>query len=190
MESLAVVTVNNTNRHPTINNCNTLGGSGGQGVGLVNGPANCLEVMAGVEGLDLLVTAQHQQQTEGLTSVAILKTVPNPRQLNTLPIVESPTIATAVLLNPVNIITGLPNSLHGSGVAANNNNTNNNLNNLIQLTGDHTLTQTTTATTSITTVKVEPSALVQQPVPVQLHSAANVQQPQSAMTNKRNRMEV
>lgn len=212
MESpLAVVTVSNAGRHPIISNCNTLvgGGGGGQGMGLVNGPANCLEVVTGVEGLDLLVAAQqtqeqhqHQQQqqlTEGLAPVAIVKSIVNTRQLHavhTLPIVASPTSGGTVLLNPVTI-TGLNNSLHGGsntgGVGAsstttnsNNNNNPNNLNNLLQLTGDQILTPTTTATTAIATVKIEPSA---QSHPVQLHPAP-VPQQQAAMTNKRNRMEV
>lgn len=209
MESLAVVTVNNANRHPIVNNCNPLGGGGGQGVvggvGLVNGPGNCLEVVTGVEGLDLLVAAQQTQQ-QGLAPVAIVKSIVNPRQLHnvhTLPIVASPTSGTAVLLNPV-AIAGLNSGMHGgssnSGLTTNNNNNNstnnpNNLNNLMQLTGDQILTTTTTAATTITTVKIEPSALVQQqqqPVPGQLHPAANPtqQQQQPAMTNKRNRMEV
>lgn len=208
MESLAVVTVNNANRHPIVNNCNPLGGGGGQGVvggvGLVNGPGNCLEVVTGVEGLDLLVAAQQTQQ-QGLAPVAIVKSIVNPRQLHnvhTLPIVASPTSGTAVLLNPV-AIAGLNSGMHGgssnSGLTTNNNNNStnnpNNLNNLMQLTGDQILTTTTTAATTITTVKIEPSALVQQqqqPVPGQLHPAANPtqQQQQPAMTNKRNRMEV
>lgn len=189
MEYPAVVTVNTTNRHNPGINCNNplggVGGGGGQVVGLhVNGPqANCLEVVSSggggvVDGLDQLLVAAHQQQQQGLAPVAIVKSVVNnPRQLlHTLPV--------AVPLNPV---TGL---LHNSGGGSNNSvPTNNNHSNLMQLTGDHILTPTSTAAPTITTVKIEPSALG--PQPVQLHPAGNpTQHQQAAMTNKRNRMEV
>lgn len=195
MDYPAVVTVNTTNRHnPGISCNNPLGGGvggGGQVLGLhVNGPqANCLEVVSSggggvVDGLDqLLVAAHHQQQQQGLAPVAIVKSVVNnPRQLlHTLPVVV-----------PLNPVTGL---LHNSGGGGSNNsvptnNNHSNLNNLMQLTGDHILTPTSTAAPTITTVKIEPSALG--PQPVQLHPAGNPppQQHQAAMTNKRNRMEV
>lgn len=225
---VSVVNNTTNNRHPSLS-CNALGGAGGSvvfvsgggglGVGLgggvggvaaenkgiVNGPVatnssnSCLEVVVGVEGLDLLASAQeqhqHQQQpqqqqqllttlsTDALTAPIVKGNLVNPRQLN-----QSTTAAT-ILLNPL-AITG--------SVAANNNtncnsSNNTNLNDLMQLTG-----VTPSTTTTITTVKIEPSSvLVQQqqsvplvPVAAQLqHPVGNPAQ-QSAMTNKRNRMEV
>lgn len=184
----AVVTVNTSStatasnrHHPGLScaNNNPLGassgvssagggiGSGGgvtQVVGLhLNGPANCLDVVAsGVDGLDhQLLVATHQ------------------------PSAATANATTALLLNAVTVT----NNSH--------NNTSSNLSNhhLMQLTGDH---QILTPTTTITTVKIEPSALGPQSgpaVPVQLHPAGNnplqqQQQQQAAMTNKRNRMEV
>lgn len=183
----AVVTVNTSStaaasnrHHPGLScaNNNPLGassgvssgggiGSGGGGVTQVvglhlNGPANCLNVVAsgGVDGLDhQLLVATHQQPSAATANAT-----------------------TALLLNAVTVT----NNSH--------NNTSSNLSNhhLMQLTGDH---QILTPTTTITTVKIEPSALGPQSgpaVPVQLHPAGNnpLQQQQAAMTNKRNRMEV
>lgn len=176
MDSLLVVSVNTTNNsnnnsgssnrgHPSLTCNSVVGAAGGvltaPGVVVVGGVGS--EVRGGVNGQ--------------------------------IPPMVASSNATTVLLNPLTV-TGL-NSL----TCSTNNNTNshssNNLNNLMQLTGDQIMTPTTTATTTITTVKIEPSsALVQQqPVPsasvvsTQLqHPAGNPQQ--SAMTNKRNRMEV
>lgn len=182
----AVVTVNTSStatasnrHHPGLScaNNNPLGaspgvsGAGGGGIGggvtqvvglHLNGPANCLDVVAsGVDGLDhQLLVATHQ------------------------PSAATANATTALLLNAVTVT----NNSH--------NNTSSNLSNhhLMQLTGDH---QILTPTTTITTVKIEPSALGPQSgpaVPVQLHPAGNnplqQQQQQAAMTNKRNRMEV
>lgn len=211
--SVAVVSVvNNTtnpNRHPSLN-CNALGGGGGAGgvvfvsgggglgvglaenKGIVDGPVatnssnSCLEVVVGVEGLDLLASAQEQQQllttlsTDALTAPIVKGNLINPRQLN------QPT-TTAILLNPL----AITSNSSSSSVAANNNtncnhSNNNNLNDLMQLTG---VTPSTTATTTITTVKIEPSSVLVQQQQQQQHPVGSSAQ-QSAMTNKRNRMEV
>lgn len=229
MDMVAVVSVNNntnniinTNQQ---NNINCISG-GGQIIGsilvnaeggdnrlevggLLNATNNCLDVVAGVDALDLLPVVQQTTVNAntllgsvaggGIKSIVIGR----PQQLQAVHALPTSAATTTILLNPVTTGGLVGNSsltcTGRSVVATNTNNSSINIsnsgctnNNLMQLTGDQILTPITTTATTITTVKIEPAVLGQQqhPQTVAGHQTGIPQQQHAAMTNKRNRMEV